>query len=808
MILWAEQAGVLKIKEDRVEYMLAKVKSYRLTDPEERVRAEFCVELVGRYGYPKERIDLEVEVPRREPKDKADIVVYEDDKLKAPYVVAECKRDGIAPNDIKQAVEQVFGNAHSLGAKYAIVVAGSVRLAFDVAGFPSMERERNIVADIPIKYGKVVKFKYKRSDDEWDLREVDRNEILAKFQQCHDTLWEAGKRNPAEAFDEMSKLMFCKIHDERFLTKKGEHYRFQIGTHEEIKDVAERVKKIYQDAQKVDPDVFLDPIKAEDPIIYGVVEVLQRISLSKTDLDAKGVAFEHFLGSVFRGEMGQYFTPRPIVEFMVDVLHPDENDFVIDPACGSGGFLLYTLDKVKRHLEYSLSPRDADYRWRNFGLKQLFGIEINSQLARVAMINMIIHEDGHSNIESNDSLDNPQRFNPRRDMRLGKYTLLLTNPPFGAVTIQREKPYLSEYELGGKRKKRKRQNTEILFIERCLDFLAPMGRIGIVLPDGILTNASLQYVRDFVLDSGQILAVVSLPHTTFVHYGSGVKSSLVFIRKKIDGEVLSSDYHIFMAIAEHVGYDATGRPTDNDLPSILKSWKDFDENRRIGLISDRPLCFSVRRDELENALNPARYSVTPPEQVNWAALISYGQVIYDTIQPRKYPQKIFDVIRIDDLENNCHEAVNLRTLYGESLKGIYQNVLPNDVLITRLGPGILNKKSLVCSFTANEAIASTEFIVFRPRQGVNPWGILAILKTDYFKELMYSKCRGATPSRFRLVRDDFEALQFPSMKEATIDSIGRRFLQNRERAKFLRIEAQKLVTDIHDDVQKTLLKGK
>jgi len=572
-IATGEKEGFFRVKNNKIEY-IAQRKSYKISDPEEQVRAAFYLELINKYQYLKERIDLEVSV-KGEKRPAADIVVYEDDERKKPYIVVECKKDGISQAEIKQAIEEGIPNAHYLKSKYAIIVAGNVRIAFDIANFPPQEREKNVIADIPVRYGKVVKYVYKKGgpkdkdDPSKELKDVNRDELLAKFQQCHDALWEGGRRNPAEAFDEMSKLMYCKIQAERFLTRKGEYYRFQVGTYETINEVGERIKGIYKEAQKIDKEVFVEPIKTDNPIIYTVAEILQGISLARTDLDVKGEGYEHFLGGVFRGAMGQYFTPRPIVSFMVNFLEPNINDFVIDPACGSGGFLIYTLEKMRKELYAKLDEKDAAYRWQDFALKQVYGIEINSQLARVSMMNMIIHEDGHTNIENHDALDNPEIWK-RQKIReyFGKeFTLLLTNPPFGASIKEREKSYLADYELGGKIKKRNRQNTEILFIERCLEFLKPSGRMGIVLPDGILTNSGLQYVRDFITERAQILGVVSLPQTAFRKpstkgsgdTGSGVKASLLFLRKKNEGEKLGKDYPIFMSIAEHIGYDATGR---------------------------------------------------------------------------------------------------------------------------------------------------------------------------------------------------------------------------------------------------------
>jgi len=371
---------------------------------------------------------------------------------------------------------------------------------------------------------------------------------------------------------------------------------------------------------------------------------------------------------------------------------------------------------------------------------------------------------------------------------------------------ERERAYVKDYILGGKNQKRKSQNTEILFIERCIEFLKPGGRMGIVLPDSILTNLSLQYVRDFCIEKTQILGVVSLPLGAFTHYGAGVKASVVFLRKYSEGEKIKEDYPMFMAIAEHIGYDKTGRPDKNEFPEILESWKDFKRNKRVGFINERPLCYSIKRSVLENALNPARYSLKIPEKGGWGTLNTYGEVIHEVLQPSKHPQKVFDVIRIDDLENDCYKVTNLRSLYGKDLQGAYQVVQPNDVLITRLGPGILNKKSLVCTSTTNTPIASTEFVVFRPQKGINPWGILAILKTNLFVSIMYSKGRGATPSRFRLSREDFKKLPFPSLTQSEINSLGKEFLEQRNKAKSLRSEAQKLIEDVQEKAEKIALR--
>jgi len=563
----------------RVTYHCSRDYSTSFKNPEEKVRASYFAELVLDYQYPKEKIDFEVTVPRRTPADKADIVVYEDDELKKPYLVVECKRDGISDAEFRQAIEQVFGNANSLRAKYAIVVAGTTITAFDVAGFKPSEREKNVISDIPKRYGKAPKYKFIKGDPLNDIKTVSKDELIRALQKSHDTVWQGGRLAPTTAFDEVSKLLFCKLKDEKD-TPKGKPYKFQIGTHETADEVFKRINEIYQKAKQQDAEVFKEDIRLDPKVVYSVVEHLQGINFSRTDLDTKGVAFETFMTDFFKGKMGQFFTPREIIRFMVKMLNPTKDNLVLDPAAGSGGFLLNSMDNVREYAEAHYDEREAWEHWHGFAQHNLYGIEINDQIARVCKMNMIIHDDGHTNVISADALED---FDKIREIHKGfkkdHFDIVLTNPPFGAVVKATEKDYLDKYDLGAKHKKRKNQKTEILFIERAIDFVKPgTGRIGIILPDGILTNSSLQYVRDYIMERCQILAIVSLPQFAFTHYGAGVKASLVFLRRKAEGEELGN-YPIFMAIAEHIGYDATGRKDpQNDLDKILEEYKKFQEN--------------------------------------------------------------------------------------------------------------------------------------------------------------------------------------------------------------------------------------
>ena len=388
--------------------------------------------------------------------------------------------------------------------------------------------------------------------------------MTRRFRQAHQSLWAGGELNPSEAFDELDKLIFCKIWDERHKKRKpGEPYDFQIISEEadgkltaDEKTTAElykRIKALYAEGQKEDPEVFKDDIRLSPQKVKTVVGYLESINLSKTDLDSKGRAFEEFMGSYFRGDFGQFFTPRNIVKFIVEVMPITNTSRVLDTSCGSGGFLLYALEKVRneaadyyQHWETDPDERQHHYTfWHDFAAKNLYGIEINEQIARTAKMNMIIHDDGHTNVIAADGLLKSVELAKRSGnagFTEGTFDVIVTNPPFGSTVRQAERAYLNQYNFGVKEanwldlkasavENRANQSTEVLFIEQCHNFLREGGYLAVVIPDGILTNNSLQYVRDQIENWYRIVAVVSMPQDAFSHTGANVKSSVLFLRK-------------------------------------------------------------------------------------------------------------------------------------------------------------------------------------------------------------------------------------------------------------------------------------
>ena len=707
------EKGLISFNGDksRITY-LCQNKERNYNNPEEKVQAETFLKLILDYNYPETRIKQFVPVTMGREVKEADIVVYADDMCLSPHILVECKREEVSEAEYQQAIEQAYSYAFALPSdvKYVWVTSGIKSDYFEV---DKSQNTRNQLPDIP-QFGveSIANYKYvygaqylpeeKGKQKFFDLSVIDQSELTRRFKQAHEALWAGGQLNPSEAFDELDKLIFCKIWDERKARNIGEPYDFQIITVSKTEEKDERkrrliendnlynrVKALYEEGRKRDAEVFRDNIRLTPEKIRTVVSYLESVNLGDTDLDSKGRAFETFMGSFFRGNFGQYFTPREIVSFIVDVLPIKHDSKVLDTSCGSGGFLLYALNKVRNEATEYYPNYKNDARqyarwfpyWHDFAQNNLYGIEISEQISRAAKMNMIIHDDGHTNVITSDGLVSDETLQMKTNnhgFKYGTFDFIITNPPFGSTIRQSEQAYLKTYQLGKKEEDwlavkavpentRDGQSTEVLFIEQDYKYLKEGGYLAIVLPDGILTNSSLQYVRTQIEDWFRIVAVVSMPQTAFAANGAGVKSSVLFLKKwskeqtaklvdtkkNIEGELLKNsnyimqrqtwdleirekqrnkandiktkhritataakqteeyktwnsellaeyaskveelktqliekyqqtkqsklpDYPIFMAIAEEIGYDATGKKTaNNELDVIGEELKKF-----------------------------------------------------------------------------------------------------------------------------------------------------------------------------------------------------------------------------------------
>lgn len=328
----------------------------------------------------------EVTVPRRTPADSADIVVYRDDPCRQPYLVVENKAANQNRPARLQAIEQLFGNANSLRAELGLYDEFSESKFFDVASFPQGERTKNLRGDrdaVPAQYGATPIFQH-IAGQQGDIQAALPNAVENKIRRAHSIIWSGGKRDPLKSFDEWSKLLFAKVIDEKH-TPTGQPRRFQVGTNETTAAVATRIHTLFWDAVRLDATIFPDGIKIDlpDRKIYDVVEALHGLGFTGTDVDHIGVAFENFFGSVFRGELGQYFTMRQLARFTVAMLNIDHQHFVLDPTCGSGGFLLEALLQVWHRIDHDFRGQNAAHISRiktDFALQNVYGMSISAEI--------------------------------------------------------------------------------------------------------------------------------------------------------------------------------------------------------------------------------------------------------------------------------------------------------------------------------------------------------------------------------------------------------------------------------------------
>jgi len=589
----ATKRGIIEISDDRVTYNLGVKKSYDWTDPEEWVRIRTVAFLIIERDYPANRIETEVQVPRRTPSDFADVVVYRDDFRREPYLVVENKAAGQSAAALRQGIEQAFGNANSLRASYALYDEFTERRFYNVAGYPAGERIDNLKgkADaIPHQYGEVPKFPHIAGQN-GDIAPALASHIETRIRRAHSVIWSGGKRDPLTAFDEWSKLLFAKVIDER-TTPTGQSRRFQVGSNETTAAVANRIHQLFFDACGEDPTIFPDDIRINlpDRKIFEIVSALQAISFVGTDVDHIGLAFENFFGSVFRGELGQYFTMRQLARFTVAMLSVNHNHFVLDPTAGSGGFLLEVLLQVWHNVDRDFHGQRNDHISRiktDFALTKVYGIEIHDVLARICKINLLLHHDGHTNIEGDRSCLDVNFTKPRLAEPRGRFHRVVGNPPFGDEVPEGDEDHLGSNTLSNfaVAEGRDAVASEHVILERSIRFLEAGGSLGLVLPDGLLNNqgetSNCPRVRRYLAKTGYIDAIVSLPDHAFRKSGAQNKTSILFFRKFTETNARTFARAL----------DAARLDTDDESEAIATAWSKmnhrtfFAEANFIGYIS-------------------------------------------------------------------------------------------------------------------------------------------------------------------------------------------------------------------------------
>ncbi len=429
------------------------------------------------------------------------------------------------------------------------------------------------------------------------LRAATGNNLLSAFKRCHDFIHANQGGSKEQIFWEFLKILFAKIEDEqhdgrpRFAIRNADERNTLPGQ----KEVKDRVESLFREVRGKSykglfDDVTEDIIFQPNVVAY-IVAQMEKYDFLHSSVDVKGMAYETIVGPTLEGTKGEFFTPRNVVKMTVKMLDPKPGDRILDPACGTGGFIVVAFNYISEKI------RQAEAKlWKNpkkptrqeekalfdkiheVG-KSIFGLDFNANLVKTAQMNMIMNNDGRGGLYSVNSLQKPIQWTNKQaynEVELGSMDFVMANPPFGANLKIEGQEILEQYDLAQSWKKQGDRwvmegtlklgvPPEVLFIERCVQFLKPgKGKLGIVLPDGILGNPDAEYIRYWILSNCQVLASIDLPVETFLPR-TGTQTSVLILRRKSEQEKLAESlsgepvsYQIFMAIAKFVGKDRRG----------------------------------------------------------------------------------------------------------------------------------------------------------------------------------------------------------------------------------------------------------
>lgn len=463
-------------------------------------------------------------------------------------------------------------------------------------------------------------------------RRADPEMLRTAFRRCHNFIHGNEGMPKDAAFWQFLYLIFCKMHDEQAPRDKR---RFWAGPQEQFTDtgrreIHKRILPLFQEVKQEYSAIFRDSdeITLSPRALSFMVSELSKYEFTRIDVDAKGAAYQEIVGTNLRGDRGQYFTPRGAIRLVVQILDPKVDERTLDPACGTGGFLVATLAhmmnrfreaaKVSAGAETSEEFESLHTRLRKFAKNQLFGCDFDPFLVRASQMNMVMAGDGKGHLYHLNSLEFPNGDlngvkTAQRHIAFGSMDVVMTNPPFGSEIPITDENILKGFDLahvwerledGNFRNTGRLQGSvapEVLFIERCINWLKPSGRVGIVLPDGILGNPAAEYIRWWILRRAWVLASVDLPVETFiVEANVNILTSLLFLKKKSD-EVIkreamkgSREYPVFMAVAEKVGFDRRGNTLFKRSPEGEELTHDVEEIETI-TVNGRKVARTLRR---------------------------------------------------------------------------------------------------------------------------------------------------------------------------------------------------------------------
>ncbi len=590
--------------------------------PEERVRQNILKRLVNSMKYPRTRIRVEHGINFGSKKPRVDVAIFKENSAYLQdniEILVECKKESISPNDKNDGVGQLKSYmAACLNCNWGLWTNGKHREVWRKIRQPDGSWKLEEEVDIPTAGGSRKSVGRKRDELDKAVGDV----LLYAFKGCHNHIYVADGFGKESAFFELLKIIFCKIWDEKNIPKDLEFF----VKPEELNDpdgqtaCKKRIEGLFGRVKSKFPQIFNfgETIELNPRSLVRVVAELQNFSLLSTDIDIKGKAYEEVVGSNLRGDRGQFFTPRNIMHMAVKMVNPQNGERVLDPACGTGGFIVIAMLHVMQALREEFSNsiglplehwsneqrRQYDEKVTEFASTYFFGFDITQELVKAAKMNMVMNNDGSGNMFQTDSLEPPYMWSEEfrnslaaainkgepdrskyisgKDLRswkdIGRFNVIFTNPPFGSKILIKDIPVLEQFDLGHIWTKPNKKSglwiktdrlqggvpPEQLFVERCVQFLAQGGRMAIVLPDSILGAPGLGYIRQWLLRETKLIASIDLHQDAFQPH-TGVQTSILIVQKKTkeekDNEMraeLHIPYNVFMAIIDKVGHDKRG----------------------------------------------------------------------------------------------------------------------------------------------------------------------------------------------------------------------------------------------------------
>jgi len=579
--------------------------------------------------------------------------------------------------------------------------------------------------------------------------------LSAIFEECHNYIYANEGLLKDKIFHEMVKLLMMKLYDEQNNSRQS----LQFGiTSDEYKSILSnkpspfelRLADLFKAVRCKYDSLFLDEgLKLKPLTLAFIVRRLQYISLKSTPGDVKGEAFQTFVYRHQRGDRGEFFTPYPIVRLAVEMIAPKPTETVIDPACGSGGFLIQTVAYV-----CSNNPKIDKSAYIQ---KNLRGIEFNPDVALSAMIRLAFEGGVGTEIVCANALFGNEQFD-------NAFDIVLTNPPFGSKGKIEDQRILSSYLLARRWNKTSStqweitrnvlsgQSPEILFIEKCLKLLRPGGRLAIVLPDGLLQNVSNAHIRFWIRTQAKVLGVVSIPQEAFVPYGTGIKTSLLLLQK-----LPTTVNQVFMARMQKIGYDVKGQPiyqrnetgqfiktrtgslvVDDDIDKIVQAYSQFQKGNSD---FEDEFVYSIPEIMLDERLDAEHYHPDDRKLLQYLQssgakpLREIADILNETDNFRSTCRTDIRYIAISDIDGRCMQVVSQQMIKPhEAPSRATYRVRKGDIITAISGASTGTPRHATALITEDEdgAICSNGFAVLRNIRGVEPLFLLAYMRTQYY----------------------------------------------------------------------------